>query len=63
MYLGFVLNLLGVAIFLGSPLPFLMVIVFFLAADRWYIPDEERRLKALFGADYAAYTARVRRWL
>ena len=63
MYLGFVLNLLGVAVFLGSPLSFLMVIVFFLAADRWYIPDEERRLKALFGADYAAYTARVRRWL
>lgn len=63
MYLGFVLILLGVAIFLGSPLPFFMVLVFFLAADRWYIPDEERRLKRLFGAEYAAYCAQVRRWI
>jgi protein-S-isoprenylcysteine O-methyltransferase Ste14 len=63
MYLGFVLNLLGVAILLGSPMPFLMVVAFLAAADRWYIPDEERRLKALFGAEYAAYCARVRRWI
>ena len=63
MYLGFTLNLLGVAIFLGSPLPFVMVLVFFLAADRWYIPDEERRLQRIFGEEYAAYCARVRRWL
>ena len=63
MYLGYLLILLGAAVYLGSLLPFLMVLVFFVAADRWYIPDEERRLEKLFGDEYAAYRRRVRRWL
>lgn len=63
MYLGFTLVLLGAAVLLGSPLPFAMVLVFFLAADRWYIPDEERRLAALFGDRYEQYRRRVRRWI
>lgn len=63
MYLGFTLALVGVAVFLGSPMPFLMVLVFFLAADRWYIPFEEARMRAIFGERYADYCGRVRRWL
>lgn len=63
MYLGFTLALLGVAIFLGSPMPFLMVLMFFLAADRWYIPFEEERMRAIFGKAYADYCSRVRRWI
>ena len=63
MYLGYVLILLGAAVYLGSLMPFVMVLVFFLAADRWYIPDEERRLQRIFGEEYATYCARVRRWL
>ncbi|WP_417515275.1 methyltransferase family protein [Minwuia sp.] len=63
MYLGFSVILFGIAIYLGSIGPFLAVPVFVAIADRWYIPDEEKRMKALFGAQYDAYRARVRRWV
>jgi protein-S-isoprenylcysteine O-methyltransferase Ste14 len=33
------------------------------ALDRLVIRQEERRLRELFGSDYAGYAARVRRWL
>jgi protein-S-isoprenylcysteine O-methyltransferase Ste14 len=29
----------------------------------WIIPFEETRLRKLFGDEYAAYCARVRRWI
>jgi protein-S-isoprenylcysteine O-methyltransferase Ste14 len=37
--------------------------VFWLYLDRVQIPAEERALAARFGAAYAAYRARVPRWL
>ncbi|MDP2214976.1 hypothetical protein [Phenylobacterium sp.] len=43
--------------------PFLPVLVFFLAAQLWYIPFEERALTRRFGADYLAYRGKVRRWI
>lgn len=63
MYLGFLLMLIGVALILAAPVAFLGPIAFFLAADRWYIPFEERRLTATFDADYAHYQRSVRRWI
>lgn len=63
IYLGFLLLLLGVAIGLGSTAPFLMVGVFFVIANTWYIPFEERKMEETFGADYLAYKARTRRWI
>jgi protein-S-isoprenylcysteine O-methyltransferase Ste14 len=63
MYLGFVLLLLGTAMLLGTATPFLAVALFAVVADRWYIAFEERAMKAKFGADYAAYMRRTRRWV
>jgi protein-S-isoprenylcysteine O-methyltransferase Ste14 len=63
MYLGFVLLLLGTAMLLGTATPFLAVALFAVVADRWYIRFEERAMKAKFGADYAAYMHRTRRWI
>ena len=63
MYLGFVLLLLGAAMLLGTATPFLAVALFAIVADRWYIAFEERAMQAKFGADYAAYMLRTRRWL
>jgi protein-S-isoprenylcysteine O-methyltransferase Ste14 len=63
MYVGLTLVLLGWAAFLCSAWALLGPIVFVLYIDRLQIAPEERALSAKFGAAYAEYTARVRRWL
>ncbi|MCE7998492.1 MAG: isoprenylcysteine carboxylmethyltransferase family protein [Rhodobiaceae bacterium] len=63
IYLGFFLLLLGVAIGLGSLAPFLMVTLFFVAANFWYIPFEEKNMEETFGSDYLEYKKRTRRWI
>ena len=63
IYLGFVLMLMGVAIFLGSLSPWLFVVAFFLISNAWYIPVEERNLETIFGEAYRNYKSKVRRWL
>jgi protein-S-isoprenylcysteine O-methyltransferase Ste14 len=63
MYLGFVLALLGGAIWLGTLAPFGVVITFIIITDRWYIAFEERAMAAKFGAAYDDYRRRVRRWI
>lgn len=63
IYVAMALALVGVAVALGSvwalggPLAFVWVL------DRSVVPWEEERLTAAFGEAYAAYRARVRRWL
>lgn len=63
MYLGFVLVLVGAAIVAGTLTAWIGPAVFFAAANWWYIPFEERRMRAAFGAAYDDYRHRVRRWL
>jgi len=63
MYLGFLLVLLGWAIFLSSIPAFLFLPAFILYMNRFQIEPEERALAALFGQAFAAYKASVRRWL
>lgn len=63
MYLGSLLLLLGWAVYLSALLPFAGLVVFVAYITRFQIRPEERALAALFGEEYADYTARVRRWL
>jgi protein-S-isoprenylcysteine O-methyltransferase Ste14 len=63
MYLGFLLLLVGAAMLANAWVALLPALAFFLAAQFWYIPFEERAAAARFGDDYAAYRRRVRRWL
>jgi protein-S-isoprenylcysteine O-methyltransferase Ste14 len=63
MYLGFVLLLLGAAILLGSATAFGPVLLFWLVANSWYIPFEERALRLKFGDDYADYARATPRWI
>jgi protein-S-isoprenylcysteine O-methyltransferase Ste14 len=63
IYLGFLLLLAGAAVALGAATPFLAVVLFAIVVDRWYIPFEESALARKFGADYAAYRQRTRRWI
>ena len=63
MYLGILMMLLGVALWVGS-LPMLIApLGFLLLMSLVFIPYEEGRLRELFGEAYNAYSARVRRWL
>lgn len=63
LYLAMVLLTLGIALLLGSLGALVLVTLEFIAMNWWGIPHEERVLAREFGADYAAYRRRVRRWL
>jgi len=63
MYLGLLCVLAGWTVFLAAPLALAGPVAFVLYIGRFQIAPEERVLSSLFGADYAAYRARVRRWL
>jgi protein-S-isoprenylcysteine O-methyltransferase Ste14 len=62
MYMGLMLVLLGWASYLSSLLGFAFVPLAALYLTRFQIIPEERVLAEIFGADYLAYQAKVRRW-
>src|ERR1041384_2127921 len=63
MYLGMALVLLGWSAYLASVPTLLGPILFALSITRFQILPEERVLDKLFGAPYAEYKNKVRRWL
>ncbi|MBI4521397.1 MAG: isoprenylcysteine carboxylmethyltransferase family protein, partial [Gemmatimonadetes bacterium] len=63
MYLGGVVLLAGLAIFLGSLSPWPVIPVFMWVIARRFISAEEEILERRFGERYLEYKARVRRWL
>ncbi len=63
MYLGSVLMLVAWAVYLSSAWALLGPVAFVLYMNRFQIAPEERTLASKFGDDYAAYRAKVRRWL
>jgi len=63
MYLSLLLYLVAWALYLSNWLALLFLPLFVLYINRFQIAPEERTLSLLFGAEYAAYRGRVRRWL
>lgn len=63
MYVGLLLVLAGWAVYLASAWALLGPVAFVPYMNRFQISPEERALSALFGAEYAAYTSKVHRWL
>ncbi|MCC4597079.1 isoprenylcysteine carboxylmethyltransferase family protein [Xanthomonas campestris pv. phormiicola] len=63
MYLGHALILLGWMLCLGHPAAGLALALYLLYVGRVQIPREEAALRERFGAEYAQYCRRVRRWL
>lgn len=63
MYLGMVLILAGIAMFLGSASPWAIVVAFAVVFDRFFVQAEERMLSQTFGRAFDQYKRRVRRWL
>ena len=53
----------AIAVWLGQTANIALLAGFVWYIDRFQIRPEERALSTLFGAEYAAYCARVRRWL
>jgi protein-S-isoprenylcysteine O-methyltransferase Ste14 len=62
MYLGFLLALIGLAVFLGNLASAVIPLIFIVYMNRFQIGPEERALRARFGASYEAYLRSVRRW-
>lgn len=63
MYVGMALLLLAWSAYLAAPLAALGAAGFVLFIQRFQIAPEERALRSLFGAEFDAYTKRVRPWL
>lgn len=63
IYLGDALLLVALALGLGNGCNFLLLPLFVGFIGRFQIAPEERALQRLFGEEYRAYCARVRRWL
>jgi protein-S-isoprenylcysteine O-methyltransferase Ste14 len=63
MYLGFLLALAGVAVYLSHAAALVLVVAFVAYLNRYQIEPEERALLGKFGPAFAQYTSRVRRWL
>ena len=63
MYLGMVLALFAWAVYLSSAWSLVGPLLFALYITRFQIVPEERVLDGLFGAPFAEYKKRVRRWL
>ena len=63
MYLGMVLILFGLAIFLGTISPYIAVIVFIFLMERNFIHIEEQMLESAFKQEWLDYKKHVRRWI
>jgi protein-S-isoprenylcysteine O-methyltransferase Ste14 len=63
MYLGLVIIMFGVALWVGSWPILAAPVAVFITANFVHIPHEEAKMRRQFGAAYDAYVDRVRRWV
>ena len=63
MYVGVVVSLVGLALWIGTWPFYLAVPLTCLILNVVHIPREERLLREMFGERYRAYSKEVRRWL
>ncbi len=62
-YVALVLLFIGLGVALSNLWVLIALVPATLIIDRYVIPEEERRLEEVFGEEFRAYKARVRRWL
>ena len=63
MYLGMALLLIGIGFVLGSVTSFAGFIIFVMAMEISFIPQEEKMLAEQFGEEFESYKKKVRRWI
>lgn len=62
MYLGLVLELLGIALYVGTLPMFVATAGMIAIVSMVFVPYEEEKLQRVFGQKYSNYKASVRRW-
>ena len=63
MYVGLTAAYLGEAGILHQVIPVILLPLVIVYLNRFVIPIEEERLRAVFGHEYERYAGRIRRWL
>ena len=63
MYLGLALLTVALGLFLNTWWPIILLVPTLAVVQRFVIAREESYLRRRFGAEYDAYTRRVRRWI
>lgn len=63
MYVGVLVSLLGIALWVGTLPMYVAVFATFLFFNFFHIPREEQMLRESFGKPYLSYSKEVRRWL
>ncbi len=63
MYLGLVIQALGVAVWVGAWPMFAAPLALFAMSNWIHIPFEEAKMRGQFATDFDAYVHRVRRWV
>ncbi len=63
MYLGFLMLFAGIGVLASLDWSLPLLVPLWVALHRWVVLPEEAYLGARFGAPYAAFRARTRRWL
>jgi len=63
VYLGMLLVLTGIEVYLGSATTLAVPLIFLIVFNTAIIPSEERQLQEVFGERYTAYKKSVRRWV
>jgi protein-S-isoprenylcysteine O-methyltransferase Ste14 len=63
MYLGMLIVAIGFAVYLASPLSFILAIVFAMFINRFQIVPEEIAMKKIFGSEFTEFCSKTRRWL
>lgn len=63
IYLGLLVMLIGLVVWLGALTPLLMLPIFVWYLNRFQIIPEERSLRNQFNDQYVSYSQRTRRWL
>ncbi len=63
MYLGMVLSLIGIGLFVGTLPVLVAALAQFVVLNFFFIPFEEEKMARQFGDTYTAYKSSVRRWI
>ena len=63
MYLGALIVLIGWGVFLANALALSLAVTFVVYLNRFQIGPEEKALTTRFAPEFAAYCAKVRRWI